>query len=265
MSVLATHLRSGTEHTFGKEPQDSITLLKGIGVEGDIHSGKEDQHEYHRRVDTHKHGKVRDNLRQVHLIQSELYDGEDFHGLDGERVSPGELGENITTIGIDLMALGKGAKLHFVDEPSSEQIAKIREQTWSELARHSSGLYVSSIALAVLILSTLYSGNTPLSLLTIILACILAIILATIITLVQYKLATRTTTAVVTLTGLRIPCKRIDEFKKGLKVKCQILDDGNPRGMKGGVMGVVEKGGIVRPGMKVVVQKAEVWEKLPLV
>lgn len=257
MSVLATHLRPGPEHTFGKEPQESITLLRGIGVEGDIHSGKEDQHEYHRRIDTRNRGQIRDNLRQVHLIQSELYDGEDFHGLDGERVRPGQLGENITTVDIDLLALGKGAKLHFVDEGSGRRTASRKEHGWLKLAGRSNEVYISSIALALLILSTFCSGNVPLSL--------LVIILATIVALVRYILATRTTAAVVKLTGLRIPCNRIDVFRKGLKVKCQIPDDGNPPGMKGGVMGVVERGGVVRSGMKIVVEKAGVWEKLPTV
>lgn len=257
MSVLATHLRPGPEHTFGKEPQESITLLRGIGVEGDIHSGKEDQHEYHRRIDTRNRGQIRDNLRQVHLIQSELYDGEDFHGLDGERVRPGQLGENITTVDIDLLALGKGAKLYFVDEGSGRRTASWEEHGRSKFAGRSNGVYISSIALALLILSIFWSGNVPLSL--------LVIILATIVAVVRYILATRTTTAVVKLTGLRIPCNRIDVFRKGLKVKCQILDDGNPPGMKGGVMGVVERGGVVRSGMKIVVEKAGVWEKLPTV
>ncbi len=263
MSVLATHRLSGLKHEFGKVPQESIILLKGIGVEGDIHSGKEDQHEYHRKVDARAGKKVRNNLRQVHLIQSELYDGEDFHGLNGERVRPGQLGENITTIGIDLMALGKGAKLHFVDESSIEQTVKEieeRGQTWFQLARHSDGLHGSLIVLAVLMFPTLRSGN--------ILLPILAIGLATVVAFVRYKQADPPTTAVVKLTGLRIPCMKIDKFRDGLKAKCQIVPNPNPGkqpGMKGGLMGVVERGGVVRPGMKIVVEKAKVWEKLPTV
>lgn len=153
MSVLATHLLPGSKRTFSKESQDSITLLKGLGVEGDLHCGKEDQHEYNRRQDTKKAGKIRDNLRQVHLIQNELYDGAEFHGLDGQRVKPGQLGENITTVGIDLGALGEGAKLYFVDEQPVEQTAEDRnegQKIYSQLMGHHIVLYIIPIALALL-------------------------------------------------------------------------------------------------------------------
>jgi MOSC domain-containing protein YiiM len=48
-------------------------------------------------------------LRQVHLIHAELHDELCERGFD---VSPGEMGENITTRAIDLLGLPTGARLH---------------------------------------------------------------------------------------------------------------------------------------------------------
>lgn len=53
------------------------------------------------------------NLRQLHLIQSELFDELDFHGEDSVRIQPGRMGQNVTTSVIDLLALSKGTKLRF--------------------------------------------------------------------------------------------------------------------------------------------------------
>ena len=49
------------------------------------------------------------NLRQVHLLPTELF--EELHAK-GFAVKPGDLGENITTSGIDLLALPTGTRLH---------------------------------------------------------------------------------------------------------------------------------------------------------
>ncbi|WP_409296838.1 MOSC domain-containing protein [Peribacillus sp. SCS-26] len=99
--VLAVSL-SGT-HTFSKSNQQRIMLVKGLGVEGDAHFGAKVKHRS--RV---KQNPDQPNLRQVHLIQSEL-----FHELrDRFEVEPGDLGENITTEGIDLLSLPEGTLLH---------------------------------------------------------------------------------------------------------------------------------------------------------
>ncbi len=263
MSVLATHLLPGSKRTFSKESQDSITLLKGLGVEGDLHCGEEDQHEYNRRQDTKKVGKIRKNLRQVHLIQSELYEGAEFHGLDGQRVKPGQLGENITTVGIDLGALGEGTKLFFVDEQPVEETAKEgneKQKMSLPLMGHHIGFYIIPIALALLAILTSKSNT----ILYLSLALILILSTTFIITHHLSPHPTPPSTApIVKLTGLRVPCSKIDVFKKGLKAKCQLPNDGNKPGMIGGVMGVVERGGVVRPGMKIVVRRAWVWRKLP--
>jgi MOSC domain-containing protein YiiM len=49
------------------------------------------------------------NLRQVHLIHTELFDELRDKGFD---VKPGDLGENITTSDIDLLGLPTGTRLH---------------------------------------------------------------------------------------------------------------------------------------------------------
>lgn len=100
-TVVAVSL-SG-QHTFSKQNQPSITLIEGIGVQGDAHAGKKVKHRYLVGLDATK-----PNIRQVHLIQAELFDEVNANGFS---VAPGELGENITTRGVDLLALPTGTKL----------------------------------------------------------------------------------------------------------------------------------------------------------
>lgn len=90
-------------HEFSKQVVDQITLIAGIGVDGDAHAGKSVQHLSRIAVDPSQ-----PNLRQVHLIQTELFDELRSKGHD---VAPGDLGENIATRGIDLLALSRGALL----------------------------------------------------------------------------------------------------------------------------------------------------------
>ncbi|OJJ43652.1 hypothetical protein ASPZODRAFT_136103 [Penicilliopsis zonata CBS 506.65] len=72
--------------------------------------------------------------------------------------------------------------------------------------------------------------------------------------------------AVVVLTGLRNPCPQIDKFQTGLKERFVVRDaQRNIIGRLAGVMGVVKQGGIVTPGMKIVVVKPAVEEKLEVV
>jgi MOSC domain-containing protein YiiM len=94
--VVSAVSRSGT-HTFSKSNQESIQLLAGLGVEGDAHLGKTVKHRSRVAKDP-----TQPNLRQVHLIHSELFDELQSAGFS---VSAGQLGENITTSGIDLLGL----------------------------------------------------------------------------------------------------------------------------------------------------------------
>ena len=99
--VLSVH--RDTEHRFSKVSCDQITVIEGLGVEGDAHSGKTGKHRSRVAVDP-----TQPNLRQVHLIHTELFDEMARHGF---ALKPGDLGENITTSGVDLLALGRGTKL----------------------------------------------------------------------------------------------------------------------------------------------------------
>lgn len=95
--------RSGT-HSMGKLLQDVIRLLEGLGVEGDAHQGRTVKHRSRVAQDP-----TRPNLRQVHLIHAELHDELRAAGFD---VGAGEMGENLTTRGVDLLALPTGTRLH---------------------------------------------------------------------------------------------------------------------------------------------------------
>ncbi len=99
---------SSPSHTMTKPVQGSITLIAGLGVEGDAHSGKTVKHRS--RV---KRDPTQPNLRQVHLIHSELFD--ELAGK-GFTITPGLMGENVTTSGIDLLGLPEGSRLRLGDE-----------------------------------------------------------------------------------------------------------------------------------------------------
>jgi MOSC domain-containing protein YiiM len=91
-------------HHFTKPLAMSIRITAGLGVEGDAHAGTTVKHRSRVARDP-----TAPNLRQVHLIHEEL-----FAELanDGFTVAPGELGENVTTRGIDLLSLPAGTQLH---------------------------------------------------------------------------------------------------------------------------------------------------------
>lgn len=95
--------RSAT-HSFSKEPLGSINILAGLGVEGDAHAGVTVKHRYLVR----KNPKA-PNLCQVHLLHAELLEELRAEGIE---LAPGEMGENVTTAGIDLLSLPLGTKLH---------------------------------------------------------------------------------------------------------------------------------------------------------
>ncbi len=95
-------------HLFRKSTQDSIKLLAGLGVEGDAHCGKKVKHRSRVAKDPNQL-----NLRQVHVIHAELHDELNNAGFD---ILPGQMGENITTRGIDLLKLPTDTKLHIGNE-----------------------------------------------------------------------------------------------------------------------------------------------------
>jgi MOSC domain-containing protein YiiM len=101
-SVEAVH--SSASHTLTKPGQPSIRLLMGLGVEGDAHMGAMVKHRSRVARDPSQ-----PNLRQVHLMHAELHDELRASGF---LVRAGEMGENITTRGVDLLSLPVGARLH---------------------------------------------------------------------------------------------------------------------------------------------------------
>lgn len=164
-SVLAVH-RSAT-HSFSKESVAEVELVEGLGVRGDAHAGATVKHRFLVRSDP-----ARPNLRQVHLIHQELLDA---LADAGHVVLPGQLGENVTTVGLDLLALPTGARLHL--------------------------------------------GG-----------------------------------AVVEVTGLRNPCTQINRFQPGLLKLVLRKDAAGDVERLTGVMGVVVRGGVVRPGDPIIVE-----------
>lgn len=103
---------ANSSHALSKPLVDSIVLLKGLGVEQDAHLGKTVKHRSRVRKDP-----TQPNLRQVHLMHTELFDELLNQGF---RVSPGDLGENISTRGIELLDLPTHTRLQFARGPIVE-------------------------------------------------------------------------------------------------------------------------------------------------
>lgn len=95
---------SKAEHKFSKSIMPVITLVAGFGVSGDAHYGTTVQHRHDKKIDP-----MRPNLRQVHLMHAELF--EEVAAM-GYAVGPGDMGENITTRGLDILDLPVGTQLH---------------------------------------------------------------------------------------------------------------------------------------------------------
>jgi MOSC domain-containing protein YiiM len=103
MTPVVTAVSRSATHDFSKPRQESIRLVAGLGVEGDTHLGKTVQHRSRVARDPSQ-----PNLRQVHLIHSELHDELRAGGF---LVAPGDMGENVTTLGVDLLGLPVGSRL----------------------------------------------------------------------------------------------------------------------------------------------------------
>jgi hypothetical protein len=177
------------DHLFSKSPQASISLIPNLGIQGDAHLGSTVQHRSRLHIRPPPA-----NLRQVHLLHAEI--------LDQVDVKPGQLGENITTRGLDLLGLGGGTRLWFV--PAREGKGSDDDGTDEEPRKED-------------------LAESP---------C-------------------------VRITGLRNPCAQINTFRAGLQEKFIERDaqTGEIIKRKAGVMGVVEAGGEVTVGMRILVEK----------
>jgi len=155
----------GATHGIGKEAAPAIRLVAGHGVDGDVHAGEKIKHRSRVRKNPEE-----PNLRQVHLIHTELHEELADQGFD---IRPGQMGENVTTSGVELLSLPTGARLRLGSD------------------------------------------------------------------------------AVVEVTGLRNPCKQLDEIAPGLMKAVLDRDADWQIVRKAGVMGVVLEDGEVRPGDRI--------------
>ena len=154
-----------TSHTFSKTPAKEIHILKGLGVEGDAHCGVTVKHRSRVAANPNQ-----PNLRQVHLFAAEMLDE---LAVGGFYVQPADLGENITTRGVDLIHLPLGTRLQIGEDVRLE------------------------------------------------------------------------------ITGLRNPCKQIDNFQNGLMQAVLGRDEAGNLLLRAGVMAIVLEGGNVRLGDKI--------------
>ncbi|GAA0270390.1 MOSC domain-containing protein [Alteraurantiacibacter aestuarii] len=124
------------DHRFSKQAAPGITIIAGLGVQGDAHAGERVQHRSRVAANPDQ-----PNLRQLHLIHAELFDWLETHGF---AIGPGMLGENIATRGIALLDLPLGTLLHIGDDVVLEvtglrnpcaQIEAFRPGLLSHLAR----------------------------------------------------------------------------------------------------------------------------------
>jgi MOSC domain-containing protein YiiM len=103
MHAIVTAVARSGSHTFSKPTDTVIRLVAGLGIDGDTHAGVTVQHRSRVAGDPSQ-----PNLRQVHLVHGELHDE---LAAAGFTVRPGDIGENVTTRGLDLLALPAGARL----------------------------------------------------------------------------------------------------------------------------------------------------------
>lgn len=91
-------------HGFSKDVVREIMIEAGLGVRGDAHAGLTVQHLYLKRKNPQAA-----NLCQVHLLGEELFAELEARGIE---LAAGEMGENVTTTGLDLLRLSRGTRLH---------------------------------------------------------------------------------------------------------------------------------------------------------
>ncbi len=162
MTATIVSTSKASAHHFSKQLHPEIRLIEGLGVEGDAHAGVTVQH-----LSRIAKNPSQPNLRQVHLIHAELHDELNAAGFD---IHPGDMGENVLTRGLDLLALPQRTLLHVGAE------------------------------------------------------------------------------AVVEITGLRNPCAQLERFRPGLLKACLGRTSDGQLIRKAGVMAIVLRGGLVRPG-----------------
>jgi MOSC domain-containing protein YiiM len=117
-SATVEFVCSDGEHRFSKAPRESIMLLQGLGVEGDAHMGTTVQH-----LSRIKRDPTTPNLRQVHIMHAELHDELNAKGFN---IHGGDMGENILTRGIDVLALRLNTELRFEGSGAVVRVTGLR-------------------------------------------------------------------------------------------------------------------------------------------
>ena len=108
MTARVEAVSASPRHTMVKPNQMFVRLVEGLGVDGDAHAGATVRHRSRVRLDH-----TQPNLRQVHLLHAELVDELRVAGF---ALTPGRIGENVTTRGVDLLGLPRGTRLRLGDE-----------------------------------------------------------------------------------------------------------------------------------------------------
>jgi hypothetical protein len=135
MGGIVTAVSRSATHSFSKPNEGSIRLLAGLGVEGDGHMGETVRHRSRVPLSPRQ-----PNLRQVHLIHAELHDELNASGF---AVAAGQMGENVTTRGIDLLRLPVGARLR-LGEAAVIEVTGLRNPC-SQLSRFQPGLMKATL------------------------------------------------------------------------------------------------------------------------
>jgi MOSC domain-containing protein YiiM len=130
MSATVSGLHLSSSHSFSKESRDEVTLIEGVGVEGDAHAGETVKHRSRVRYDP-----TQPNLRQVHLLHSEVFTELAEKGF---QVGPGDIGENVTTEGIELLSLPRDTIL-WLGDTAAVRITGLRNPC-VQLDRYQEGL-----------------------------------------------------------------------------------------------------------------------------
>jgi hypothetical protein len=204
-------------YSFSKPVRTEIMLIAGLGVAGDVHAGVTVRHRSRVAADP-----LQPNLRQVHLIRSELHEELVEAGYE---VPAGGLGENVTTAGIDLLGLPVGTVLRFgpPNEPAAGPgpregaAAVVAAAQRVELDDSAAGAVA---ALADRIAAESSYDNRP---------------------------------AIVVM-GLRNPCQQINDYRSGLLKRVLVREPDGSVSRRAGVMAVVLRGGAVRPGAEIEVE-----------
>ena len=136
MNPVVVAVGRSASHSFSKPLALSIRLTAGQGVDGDAHRGTTVKHRSRVARDP-----TQPNLRQVHLIHAELHEELRALGFD---VAPGDMGENITTRDIDLLALPTGALLR-IGEAAVVEVTGLRNPC-VQLDRFQQGLMAATLA-----------------------------------------------------------------------------------------------------------------------